>query len=114
MTLLICEDNALIALDLAEEAARRGISSVTVVANSAEALQALDLGAFSAAIVDLHLEDGRSGPNIARRLVERRIHTVILSGSELDSTELANASHIFIRKPAPADIVIDCAQLGIG
>lgn len=62
MTLLIREDDAIIALDLAEGAARRGISPATVVASLAEALKALDVGAFSAAVVDLHLEDGRSGP----------------------------------------------------
>ena len=112
MPLLICEDDAIIAMDLHEEAARRPMGQIVVVANSDDALRALDAGAFDAAIVDLHLEDGRSGPSIARRLAERSIHTVILSGGELDCAELADSSHIFIRKPTPADIVIDCAELG--
>lgn len=112
MPLLICEDDALIAMDLHEEAARRPMGDIVVVANSDEAMRALESGIFDAAIVDLHLEDGRSGPRIARRLAERAIHTVILSGGELHCEELADASHIFIRKPTPADIVIDCAALG--
>jgi len=112
MPLLICEDDALIAMDLQDEAARRTMGEIVVVANSRDALEALETGAFDAAIVDLHLEDGRSGPHIARRLAERAIHTVILSGGELHCDELAHASHIFIRKPTPAEIVIDCAALG--
>ncbi len=112
MSLLICEDDFLIALELSEEADRRSIEGVVVVANSDDALRALDGGDFSAAIVDLHLADGRSGPQIARRLADRNIHTVILSGGELHCDELADAAHIFIRKPTPADIIIDCAELG--
>ena len=49
-------------------------------------MRALESGIFDAAIVDLHLENGRSGPRIARRLAERAIHTVILSGGELTVT----------------------------
>lgn len=112
MPLLICEDDALVALELSEEAARRAIGDVVVVANSGDALRAIDSGRFDAAVVDLHLEDGRSGPRIARRLAERGVHTVVLSGGELRSDELADAAHIFIRRPTPADIVIDCAALG--
>ena len=112
MALLICEDDTLIALELSEEAARRSIDRVVVVANSDDALRALEKGVFDAAVVDLHLSDGRSGPQIARRLAERKIHTVILSGGELNCDELADAAHIFIRKPAPAEIIIDCAELG--
>lgn len=112
MALLICEDDALIALELSEEAARRSIDRVVVVANSDDALRVLETDAFDAAIVDLHLADGRSGPQIARRLADRKIHTVILSGGELHCEELADAAHIFIRKPAPADIIVDCAELG--
>ncbi len=111
MPLLICEDDALIALELVEEAERRAIADVTVASNATDALRAIEAGAFDAAIVDLHLEDGRSGPSIARRLAERGVHTVILSGGELRCEELADAAHIFIRKPTPAEIVIDCAQL---
>lgn len=112
MPLLICEDDAFVALELREEAARRAIDHIVVVANSDDALRALECGRFDAAVVDLHLEDGRSGPRIARRLAERGVHTVVLSGGELQCDELADASHIFIRKPTPADIVIDCAALG--
>ncbi|HMN72806.1 MAG TPA: response regulator [Rhodoblastus sp.] len=111
MSLLICEDDPLIALDLSEEAERRAVGEVVVVANADDALRAIDNGAFSAAIVDLHLEDGRSGPRIARRLAERGVRTIILSGGELDCAELADAAHVFIRKPTPADIVIDCARV---
>lgn len=113
MALLICEDDALIALELSEEAARRSISPVVVVANSDDALGALESRDFDAAIVDLHLSDGRSGPRIARRLTARKIHTVILSGGELHCEELADAAHIFIRKPTPAEIIMDCAELGL-
>lgn len=112
MRLLICEDNALVALELREEAARRGIDRIVVVADSDDALHAMEGGGFDAAVVDLHLEDGRSGPRIARRLAECGVHVVVLSGGVLQCDELADASHIFIRKPTPADIVIDCAALG--
>lgn len=112
MPILICEDDALIALELSEEAARRAIDNIVVVANSRDALRAIDSGRFDAAVVDLHLEDGRSGPQIARRLAASGIHTVVLSGGELHCDELADAAHIFIRKPTPAEIVIDCAVLG--
>ena len=109
MSLLICEDDPIIAMDLADEARRRAIGHVTIVETSTEALRAIDGGSFDAAIVDLHLLDGRSGPLIARRLAERGIRTIILSGGELDCAELADAVHVFIRKPTPSDIVIDCA-----
>ncbi|MEI2736358.1 MAG: hypothetical protein V9G24_17240 [Rhodoblastus sp.] len=112
MTLLICEDEPLVALELTEEATRRAIGDVLVVASSDAALRAIEGRRVEAAIVDLHLEDGRSGPIVARRLAALGIHTVILSGGELHCDELADAPHIFIRKPTPAEIVIDCAALG--
>ena len=69
MRLLICEDDPLIALDLAEEAERRAASTL-VVTNAADALRAIEAFEFTAAIVDLHLTDGRTGPDIARRLAD--------------------------------------------
>ena len=112
MPLLICEDDALVALELGEEAARRAISGIVVARNALDAFDAIEKERFDAAVVDLHLEDGRSGPRIARRLAELGIRTVVLSGGELHCEELADAPHVFIRKPTPAEIVIDCAMSG--
>lgn len=111
MTLLICEDDPFIALDLCEEAERRGARKVVVVGNSVDAMRALEGHEFSAAIVDIHLADGRSGPAIALHLAKRGIRTIVLSGAELDCVELADCAHVFIRKPTPAEIVIDCAHI---
>ena len=79
--ILVLEDEALIAMDLAQMLAEAGARSIASAATNAEALAALDELAIDAAVVDLHLGRDGSSYEVAGLLREKGIPFVFTSGS---------------------------------
>ena len=100
-SILIVEDEALIALDIADALTLRG-ARVIVTSSIKGALEYVEQGGVSAAIVDRALTDGLCTP-ICEQLNARAIPFIMHSGySDLDAPCL---SGIHIPKPAsPSDI----------
>jgi DNA-binding NtrC family response regulator len=83
-SILIIEDEALIALSVESCLLDAGAAIVKIANSIAAALSALDEGIpFDAAIVDLYLADGNASPLI-QALSERGIPVVISTGDEID------------------------------
>jgi two-component system, response regulator PdtaR len=98
MRVMICEDNALIAMDLremVEEAGHEALGTATtsdICFERAYALQA-DL-----VLVDLNLADGRTGPALIKRLAGEGIPSIVVSG-ELDYLPEDHGALALLEKP---------------
>lgn len=77
-TILVCEDEALIAMDLQDELERNAWTVIGPFRTSADAMPHVN-DALAAAVIDPHLADGRCDALLAK-LQEARVPTVIYSG----------------------------------
>jgi DNA-binding response OmpR family regulator len=100
--ILICEDEPLIALDIANAFTKAGARVVTA-RSLREALVAADDGALSAAVLDHVLQDGDSS-ELCERLKERNIPFVLYSGFSKVDGACSDAEHVI--KPASPDVLV--------
>jgi DNA-binding response OmpR family regulator len=100
--ILVCEDEPLIAIDIANAFTKAGARVVTA-RSLREALVTADDGALSAAILDHALGDGDSS-ELCDQLKERKIPFVLYSGySKLDG---ACSDAVHVTKPASPDVLV--------
>jgi DNA-binding response OmpR family regulator len=105
-SILICEDEPLIAIDIANAFTEVGARAVTV-RSLREALIAVEDGTLSAAILDHALGDGDSS-QLCTRLKERNIPFVLYSGySQLDGV-CGEAVHV--PKPATPALLVTTVE----
>jgi CheY-like chemotaxis protein len=102
---MICEDDPLIAMVLAQEVADAGSHVVGAFQSGIDAWNALDRLRPEIAIVDLRLADGDSGLQLAAHLVERGCRVIVVSGSTRVHPELARLEHSFVSKPVLPGII---------
>jgi DNA-binding response OmpR family regulator len=100
--ILVCEDEPLIALDIAEVFRRAG-ARVVIASSQQDALVAVDDAALSAAILDHALRDGDAS-KLCARLKERNIPFVIYSGFAKLVEVHGDAVHV--SKPASTDVLV--------
>ena len=100
-SLLVVEDEALIALDIASTLEDAG-AAVTVASSFVPAMRLAEIGDFSAAILDHGLPDGDSA-RIYECLASRGIPFVIHSGHTELQIPYPNA--VIVTKPAPAEML---------
>jgi DNA-binding response OmpR family regulator len=100
--ILVCEDQPLVALDIANAFTEVGARVVTA-RSLRDALIAVEDGTLSAAILDHALGDGDSS-QLGDRLRERNIPFVVYSGfSNLDG---AYGDAVHVPKPASSDVLV--------
>jgi ActR/RegA family two-component response regulator len=109
---MICEDDLMLAMDLACEVERAGSEVVGTFYSSGDALDAADVLKPDIAIVDINLADGDSGLSLATRLVEQGCKVIVVSGSTLAHPELGRIPHLFVSKPVPAGIIAELTAPG--
>ncbi len=78
---LIVEDEVLIALDMEAMIEDLGHEPVGIAPDSEEALKLADREEPHVALVDLHLRDGLTGPQIGRLLSQRGITVVFVTAN---------------------------------
>ncbi len=81
MNIMIVEDEALLALELELEVESAGHVVVGTAASRKAAFDIIDQTGPDFAFVDVHLSDGPSGIEIGRRLAERSIPFVFVTGN---------------------------------
>ncbi len=104
---IICEDDLLLAMDLAHEVEEAGSEVIGTFYSSFDAWDAADLLRPDIAIVDLQLADGDSGLPLATHLAELGCKVIVVSGSTLVHPELGRIPHSFVSKPVPAGIIAE-------
>ncbi|MBP1807279.1 response regulator [Rubellimicrobium aerolatum] len=80
MNILICEDDPIIAMDLAWTLEELGHAVLGTVASAAQCLSRCEERRPDLVTVDLTLIDGRTGLGLVAALAERGIPSIIVSG----------------------------------
>ena len=104
---MICEDDLLLAMDLACEVEKAGSVVVGTFYSSYDAWNAAAVLKPDIAIVDLTLADGDSGLPLAAHLVKQGCRVIVVSGSSLVHPELGLIPHSFVSKPVPNGIIAE-------
>ncbi len=114
-SVLILEDEALIALDLHDELRDAGYEVAGPFTTCAAALSWLQTATPDTAILDAALKDGPCRA-IAQELTHREVPFLIYSGYHEDRQLVAEFPHVtWIEKPAPSSVLVEaCQQLLVG
>ncbi len=114
MRILIVEDEALIAMMLADSLEDAGHEVVGPAATMAEAL-ALCAGAApppELAVLDIDLGDGGSGVDVARALMERwGVPSILASGQTMEARRARDIALSHISKPYEAETVLRSVEV---
>jgi DNA-binding NarL/FixJ family response regulator len=102
---LICEDEALLAADLASIVEEAGHTVCGVFHNAHEALNSATGLKPDLAIIDLNLADGDTGAALAQTLQSLGIRVIILSGHSNVGAGLGCVPHTFAAKPVSKEVV---------
>jgi DNA-binding NarL/FixJ family response regulator len=105
LTVLICEDDPLVALDLAECVKAAGHEVLGVYASARAALAAQNAATPDLAIIDLSLADGDTGAMLAQRLQEEGTRVIIASGHSNVNVGLGSVPHTYACKPLSGALV---------
>lgn len=102
---LICEDEPLLAADLAAIVEEAGHAVCGVFRNARDALVEAAASSPDLAIIDLKLADGDTGAALAQSLQSQGVRVVILSGNSNVGAGLGCVPHTFAAKPVSREIV---------
>jgi two-component system, response regulator PdtaR len=103
---LICEDEPLLAADLASIVEEAGHAVCGVFHNAREALNDAAEIDPDLAIIDLTLADGDTGAVVAQALQSLGIRVIILSGHSNVGAGLGCVPHTFAAKPVSREVVM--------
>lgn len=107
MHVLICEDDPVLALHLEELVREAGYRPFGPARTRLEARDMAASQQPAVALVDLHLEDGHTGPQLAEELAAAGTRVVVISGDMAVDPRLATIDHVFLSKPVSAAILHD-------
>jgi DNA-binding response OmpR family regulator len=106
-TVLVVEDEALIALDIAESFRNAG-AEVVISRTLKDAMEKAELPNLTAAVIDHALHDGLTTSDVCAKLKERNVPFVVYSG--FDKLEGACASGELVHKPASPLMLVTTLQ----
>jgi CheY-like chemotaxis protein len=106
--ILIVEDEALVAMEIAAVLRERGYEPVGIAADTRSAHE-LAAGGVDLALVDCQLRDGVTGPQIARHLLDAHDAAVIFVTANPRLVEHVRDAHGVIAKPSDEDAL--CAAI---
>ena len=109
---LICEDDGLLAADLALSIVAAGHRVHGIYRTAAELLADASTRIADIAIVDLKLADGHSGPLVARALQMAGVRVIIVSGHSNASAALGAVPHTYAEKPVSPALVQELLAVG--
>lgn len=113
VSVIICEDEPLQAIELAEHVTSAGADVIGTFRSAAEARAALTTLRPDLALIDLGLADGETGAALAVELASRDCRIIILSGSDEAQPALGRIAHTFVAKPLPMGVVGELTQLAV-
>ena len=104
-TILICEDDPLLAADLAARVEADGHRVLGPYCSARDALANLPTPAPDVAIIDLSLADGQTGSTIARALHSAGARVIIVSGYTNANADLWSIPHTYAAKPVSDELM---------
>ena len=107
MRILIVEDEALIAMMLADSLEDGGHEVMGPAATMTEALALCEGTLPDLALLDINLRDGSSGVDVARALFERwGVLSIFASGQMMEARQARDVALGYIRKPYEVQTVL--------
>jgi len=113
-TVLICEDDALLAYDLVHSIRGAGHQVRGVYASSRAVLEADPLPMADMAIIDLRLADGDTGAMLAQTLHKAGVRVIILSGHPNINAGLGTFPYTYAAKPFNDALVQQLVSVQLG
>ena len=110
---LIVEDDALLALDIADQMTDAGFEVVGPATSVAKALRLLAEAGCDAAVLDVNLGDETGAP-VALELKARGTPFVVLSGYSSEQHPAAFQGAPFLSKPARMDVLVTMLRKWLG
>jgi DNA-binding response OmpR family regulator len=104
---LVVEDEALIALDIAQTFKNAG-AQVVISRTLEDAIVKAEIPNLAAAVIDHALHDGLTTSDVCAKLKERNVPFIVYSG--YDKLEGACASGEFVPKPANPQMLVTTIQ----
>jgi CheY-like chemotaxis protein len=112
MRILIVEDEALIAMVLADSLEDGGHEVVGPAATMAEALALCEAAPPELAVLDVNLGDGSNGVDVARALLERwGVLSIFASAQMMEARRARDIALGHIRKPYGAETVLRSVEV---
>ncbi len=112
MRILIVEDEALIAMVLADSLEDGGHVVVGPAATMAEALALCEAAPPELAVLDVNLGDGSNGVDVARALLERwGVLSIFASAQMMEARRARDIALGHIRKPYGAETVLRSVEV---
>jgi CheY-like chemotaxis protein len=105
LSILIVEDEPLIAMMLEDFLDSLGHRIVAIADCVADAMPHVENGGFDVAIVDVHLRGGEAAWPIADKLLERGIPFVVATGGHIEPPPARHAGAPLLAKPYTIDAV---------
>ena len=102
---LVVEDEALIALDIADQLTHAGFQVIGPAASVAKALKLITDVGCDIAVLDVNLRDETAGA-VARELRLKRTPFLFLSAVSKDQLPSDFHGEVLLSKPAPADVLV--------
>jgi CheY-like chemotaxis protein len=105
VSILIVEDEPLIAMMLEDFLDSLGHNVVATVDSVSEAIEKVEAGGFDVAILDVHLKGGENAWPVADRLTDRGIPFVLATGGHIEPPPVRHASAPVLAKPYTIDAI---------
>lgn len=102
---LICEDDACLAVDLALSVEAAGHAVSGIFANAQDAVAAAAAHTPDVAFIDLQLADGHTGGSIAQALQALGVKVIVVSGYPNVGAGLGTVPHTYAAKPVSPEMV---------
>jgi len=112
-SILIVEDEPLIAMMLEDFLSELGHQIVATCDNVADALKHVEAGGFDVAIIDVSLLDGQVWP-VADRLAAKGMPFVLATGGHVEPPPAAHAGAPVLSKPFTIDAIEPAIEEAIG
>jgi ActR/RegA family two-component response regulator len=106
-SVLICEDDPILAADLSAILEEAGHTVSGVFQRVGEALISARKEKPDFAIIDLKLADGDTGAGAAKTLHSMGVRIIVLSGYSNVGTGLGYVPHTFAQKPVSKEVILD-------
>ena len=112
MRILIVEDEALIAMMLADSLEEGGHQVMGPASTVTEALTLCDTERPELALLDINLRDGSNGVDVARALFARwGVLSIFASGEMMEARQAKDVALGYIRKPYAAKTVLRSVEV---
>ena len=111
--ILIVEDEALVAMELGLLIEEMGHEVAGFATDSRMALDQAGADSVDLALVDVHLADGPTGPEVGRRLADQGVSVLFITGNPTMISGAVKTAVGVLAKPADESLISDAVRYAL-